>query len=195
MRWKRIEADIFLPGARSLLGLEDKDVYPIRGQTMVIDNPKVREFVSIELGNISSFGQSKPAASPSPSSAPTHHGNGDVTYIIPRPAQNDSGFTTILGGKYQEGSWDTSFSAEDARGILDRCAALVPAVKDKETKILRHNVGLRAAPKGGPRVEAEWIDVLPPTKWPNGHGDAFADRKSTRLNSSHSGESRMPSSA
>ena len=73
--------------------------------------------------------------------------------------------SSVLGGKYQEGNWDTSFSAEDARGILDRCAALVPAVKDKETKILRHNVGLRPARKGGPRVEAEWINVPRTTDW------------------------------
>ena len=133
---------------------------------MVIDNPKVREFVSIELGNISSFGQSKPAASPSPSSALTDHGNGDVTYIIPRPAKNDSGFTTILGGKYQEGNWDTSFSAADARGILDRCAALAPAVKDAAaTRIVRHNVGLRPARRGGPRVEAETLGVPAKSRW------------------------------
>ena len=38
-----------LLGARSLIGLEDKDVYPIRGQTVVIDNPKVREFMMGEF--------------------------------------------------------------------------------------------------------------------------------------------------
>ncbi|TBU49268.1 FAD dependent oxidoreductase [Dichomitus squalens] len=159
-------------GARSLLGLEDKDVYPIRGQTMVIDNPKVREFVSIESGNISPFGSTRQPTSPSPSSVLNNHGSGDVTYIIPRPAKNGSGFTTILGGKYQEGNWDTSFSAEDARGILDRCAELVPAIKDKETKILRHNVGLRPARKGGPRVAAEWMEVPSATQWITVEADA-----------------------
>lgn len=42
-------------GARSLIGLEDKDVYPIRGQTIVIDNPKVNEFISTELGTVPSY--------------------------------------------------------------------------------------------------------------------------------------------
>lgn len=42
-------------GARSLFGLEDKDVYPIRGQTIVIDNPKVNEFISTELGTVPSY--------------------------------------------------------------------------------------------------------------------------------------------
>ncbi|KAJ2987194.1 hypothetical protein NUW54_g9499 [Trametes sanguinea] len=36
-------------GARSLIGLEDKDVYPIRGQTIVIDNPKVHEFMCTDI--------------------------------------------------------------------------------------------------------------------------------------------------
>ncbi|KAI0673753.1 nucleotide-binding domain-containing protein [Trametes maxima] len=123
-------------GARSLIGLEDQDVYPIRGQTIVIDNPKVHEFICTEL---------------------TSADDGNATYIIPRPSP--TGITTILGGKYQKDNWDTSFSATDAEGILERCAALAPAIKDPETRVLRHNVGLRPARRGGPRVEAELVDV------------------------------------
>ncbi|CDO73023.1 hypothetical protein BN946_scf185007.g77 [Trametes cinnabarina] len=129
-------------GARSLIGLEDKDVFPIRGQTVVIDNPKVHEFMCTEL---------------------TNSDDGNATYIIPRPSPN--GFTTILGGKYQKDNWDTSFSAEDAEGIIERCAALAPAIKDPETRILRHNVGLRPARRGGPRVEAEKLDLPVKSKW------------------------------
>ncbi|KAL7285506.1 hypothetical protein ACG7TL_000607 [Trametes sanguinea] len=129
-------------GARSLIGLEDKDVFPIRGQTVVIDNPKVHEFMCTEL---------------------TSCDDGNATYIIPRPSPN--GFTTILGGKYQKDNWDTSFSAEDAQGIIERCAALAPAIKDPETRILRHNVGLRPARRGGPRVEAEKLDIPVKNKW------------------------------
>ncbi|KAI0720082.1 nucleotide-binding domain-containing protein [Cerioporus squamosus] len=131
-------------GARSLIGLEDKDVYPIRGQTIVIDNPKVNEFLATDFG--------------------PDHGD-DATYIIPRPWPSASGFTTILGGKFQKDNWDTSFNAEDARGILERCTALAPAIADKETRILRHNVGLRPARRGGPRVEAEWVDATRKTEW------------------------------
>ncbi len=153
-----------------MIGLEDKDVYPIRGQTVVIDNPKVREFMMEE-----SIGSGEaPPLSPVPSSYSTSSisiadrpmaADGSVTYIIPRPWPNASGFTTILGGKYQEGNWDTSFSAADAQGILDRCAELAPAIKDKDTKILKHNVGLRPARKGGPRVEAEWLGIPCETEW------------------------------
>ena len=51
-------------GARSLIGLEDQAVHPIRGQTIVIENPKLNEFMCTELG-------------------PDHHA--DETYIISRP--------------------------------------------------------------------------------------------------------------
>ncbi|KAI0660694.1 nucleotide-binding domain-containing protein [Cubamyces menziesii] len=132
-------------GARSLIGLEDKDVYPIRGQTIVIDNPKVHEFMCTEL---------------------TSAEDGNATYIIPRPHPSGDGrFTTILGGKYQKDDWDTSFSAADAEGILARCAALAPAIRDPATRILRHNVGLRPARRGGPRVEAETLGVPAKSRW------------------------------
>lgn len=48
-------------GARFLGGLEDKDVYPIRGQTVLVRAPWVR------------FGRTE-----------TSHADGRVTYIIPR---------------------------------------------------------------------------------------------------------------
>ncbi|KAI0640029.1 nucleotide-binding domain-containing protein [Trametes polyzona] len=130
-------------GARSLIGLEDQDVYPIRGQTIVIDNPNVREFMCTDI---------------------TTADDGNATYIIPRPAP-DGKWTTILGGKYQKDNWDTSFSAADAQGILDRCAALAPAVKAPETRVLGHNVGLRPARRGGPRVEAERLALPMKCAW------------------------------
>ena len=55
---------------------------------------------------------------------------------------------------YEPHVWDTSPRDEDARGILARCAELQPAVAAPETRVLGHNVGLRPARKGGPRVEA-----------------------------------------
>ncbi|KAI0778791.1 nucleotide-binding domain-containing protein [Trametes elegans] len=137
-------------GARSLIGLEDQAVYPIRGQTIVVANPAVNEFMCTEL---------------SASRPPPNADGGNATYIIPRPAPGGA-FTTILGGKYQADNWDTSFSAADARGILDRCAALAPALKDAAaTRIVRHNVGLRPARRGGPRVQAERLGLPLRSEW------------------------------
>jgi hypothetical protein len=44
-----------------------------------------------------------------------------------------------------------------AKGIFDRCAAVAPCLKSADTRILKHNVGLRPAREGGPRVEVERI--------------------------------------
>ena len=118
-----------------MIGVEDTDVYPIRGQTIIVHAPGVKEFVSFPLG----------AGKP-----------GEATYIIPRPSPPGE---VLLGGTYQPDNWDTSLDVETAKGIFERCATLAPQLKDKETRILRHNVGLRPARKGGPRVEAAWTDV------------------------------------
>jgi len=48
---------------------------------------------------------------------------------------------------------------EVAKGIFNRCAALAPCLKSAETRILKHNVGLRPAREGGPRVEVERITL------------------------------------
>ncbi|KZT72867.1 FAD dependent oxidoreductase [Daedalea quercina L-15889] len=122
-------------GARSLIGVEDTDVYPIRGQTIIVHAPGVKEFVSFPLD----AGKT-----------------GEATYIIPRPSPPGE---VLLGGTFQPDNWDTSLDVDTARGILERCGMLAPQLKDKETRVLRHNVGLRPARKGGPRVEAAWTDV------------------------------------
>ena len=59
----------------------------------------------------------------------------------------------------------------DVAGGMQTLAARFPAVEQAELTVEQATTGLVAAPK------------------------AFSDRKSTRLNSSHSGETRMPSSA
>ena len=102
--------------------------------------------------------------------------DGNATYIIPRPHPTGDGrFTTILGGKYQKDNWDTSFSAADAEGILARCAALAPALLDPATRVLAHNVGLRPARRGGPRIEAGRVGVpMPAREWLASDVDAGA---------------------
>jgi D-amino-acid oxidase len=80
-----------------------------------------------------------------------------VTYIIPRPGPDG---TALLGGTAQPYNWDTSYDGTTAQEIFSRCATLAPSLLDKkETKVLSHNVGLRPAREGGPRVEVEWIQL------------------------------------
>ncbi|THH21228.1 hypothetical protein EW146_g288 [Bondarzewia mesenterica] len=124
-------------GARSLIGVEDKKVFPIRGQTVIAHAPKASEFVTLI-----------PAV------------KGDVaTYLIPRPSPPGM---VLMGGTFQVNNWDTSVDIATAEGILSRAKAFVPALADPETRILSHNVGLRPAREGGPRVEAQIVEL--PTK-------------------------------
>ena len=85
------------------------------------------------------------------------HANGGVTYIIPRSGLDG---TVLLGGSFQVHNWDTSYDEVTAEEIFARCAALQPMLLDKENvQVLSHNVGLRPAREGGPRVEIEWIKL------------------------------------
>lgn len=101
------------------------------------------------------------------------------TYLIPRASTPGM---VLLGGTFEPNNWDTSISIPDASGILARAKEVVPALNEPTTRIHAHNVGLRPAREGGPRVEAEFIDVpskdhLIPT---SESSDAPADTK-TRL--------------
>ncbi|KAG0700672.1 hypothetical protein DFH29DRAFT_930896 [Suillus ampliporus] len=119
-------------GSRSIIGVEDTKLYPIRGQTILVHAPGLQECLMVE-----------PMTE-------------EVTYLIPRPGI-DQPDTAILGGTFQSRSWDTSLDMEIAKGIFDRCAALAPCLKGAESRIMKHNVGLRPAREGGPRVELERI--------------------------------------
>ncbi|KAJ3481578.1 hypothetical protein NLI96_g7568 [Meripilus lineatus] len=124
-------------GARSLIGVEDPKVYPVRGQTITVLAPDVKQCVAWPV-----------LESPAP--------NGDTAYMIPRPAPHGH---VLLGGTYQEDNWDTSIDFNIARRIWKRATELVPALNTEKTKIISHNVGLRPARKGGPRIELEWLKL------------------------------------
>lgn len=80
--------------------------------------------------------------------------NGEATYIIPRPSLPGM---VLVGGTFQPNNWDTSLDFPTAEGIFARAKALVPALAAPEARILSHNVGLRPAREGGPRVEAQVV--------------------------------------
>ncbi|KAF8140527.1 FAD dependent oxidoreductase [Boletus edulis] len=118
-----------VPCSRSIIGVEDTKLYPIRGQTIVVKSPLKHGFAV----------------------------RGESTYIIPRPGTKYTD-TVILGGTFQSGNWDTSLDMDTAKRIFERCAELAPSLKNTEvTKILKHQVGLRPAREGGARVEAEAV--------------------------------------
>lgn len=65
----------------------------------------------------------------------------------------------LLGGTFQINNWDTSIDIPTARGILARAQELVPELSDPPLRIHAHNVGLRPAREGGPRVEVQFVNV------------------------------------
>jgi len=125
-------------GSRSIIGVEDTKLYPIRGQAILVQSPGLHEFLAAQGDD--------------------HSTQGGEVYIIPRPGATYPN-TALLGGTFQPGIWDTSLDMGTAQHIFESCAQLAPSLKDSnETKILRHQVGLRPAREDGARLEAEVIE-------------------------------------
>ncbi|RIA90822.1 hypothetical protein C1645_769041 [Glomus cerebriforme] len=128
--------------ARTLGGVEDPDVYPVRGQIVIVQLPRTYvnwAFLRHSCGNHTI----KPL-------------NGiEMTYVIPR--ENGE---VVLGGTYDEYNYSTDVDDNMAAAIIQRCLAtrpdLLPPGQDKLT-IKRSTVGLRPCRKSGTRVEGEWI--------------------------------------
>ena len=98
----------------------DESLYPVRGQIVRVENPGLTRFW---------LDDENPAG---------------LTYIIPR-------FTDcVLGGTSEKGRWETEPDPEVAAAIVERCAALEPALAN--ARVLSHRVGLRP---GRPEVRLE----------------------------------------
>ncbi|KAF9566532.1 D-aspartate oxidase [Agrocybe pediades] len=130
-------------GARVLGGVEDKDVFPVRGQTVLVRAPWVR------------FGRTE-----------TLDHTGAFTYIIPRRSSD-----VIVGGTRGINDWFPRPRPEITADILRRGLKLCPELAPPEIRAIREptlddilphvvdeGCGLRPARKGGLRLEVEWID-------------------------------------
>lgn len=141
-----VDALVVCPGlgARTLGGVEDKDVYPVRGQTVMIRAPWITAGMTA-----------------------SHEADGLWTYIIPR--RNGD---VILGGTKAENDWYPVARPATTEEILRRCFELcpelapphvraerTPTVDDIRPLILEEGCGLRPARKGGIRLDVEWVDV------------------------------------
>ncbi|KAH8895259.1 FAD dependent oxidoreductase [Thozetella sp. PMI_491] len=119
-------------GSYSLGGVDDKDMYPTRGQTVLIEQP-------IEPLKRMYF------------RSPRRVDN-DTTYVFQRPL----GGGIVLGGCREDGNWSGEVDIEFSKDIMRRCCALAPELgRLEDLKIIRHGVGLRPSRRGGPRIEAE----------------------------------------
>ncbi|MFF7636503.1 FAD-dependent oxidoreductase [Kitasatospora sp. NPDC008050] len=119
----------------------DRAVYPVRGQIVLVRNPGLRLSLRIE---------GHPAG---------------YTYVHPRSTD------VVLGGTFEEDSWDTAVDPRTAQSILRRCTAAVPELSGAE--VTGHLVGLRPARRGGVRLAVD-EHTLPGTRLVHnyGHGGA-----------------------
>jgi glycine/D-amino acid oxidase-like deaminating enzyme len=122
-------------GARTLLGVEDSLVHPVRGQTVLVKAPHVRKNINHK---------------------DAHERPEEKCYIIPRPGPEGH---VILGGVQQAGRWDTQPEPDTARRIIERALKACPELSRDGTvegvEIVSHNVGLRPSREGGIRLELE----------------------------------------
>nr|UUA81764.1 D-amino acid oxidase [synthetic construct] len=119
--------------ARFLGGVEDKKMYPIRGQVVLVRN---------SLPFMASF-----------SSTPEKENEDEALYIMTR-----FDGTSIIGGCFQPNNWSSEPDPSLTHRILSRALDRFPELtKDGPLDIVRGCVGHRPGREGGPRVELEKI--------------------------------------
>ncbi|KAL0958106.1 hypothetical protein HGRIS_000276 [Hohenbuehelia grisea] len=156
---------------RTLGGVEDKAMYPIRGQTVLIRAPWIK------------YGRSGYTASEDLSAT----GKAPWSYIIPRRSGD-----VILGGTRDKDDWFPLPRPDTTTKILTRTLALCPELTPPETRsngrqptvddlrsiIVEEGCGLRPAREGGVRVEVEYVSAganstaKVPIVYNYGHGGA-----------------------
>ncbi|ABN66430.2 d-amino acid oxidase [Scheffersomyces stipitis CBS 6054] len=123
-------------------GGNDLSNFPIRGQTLLINPPSDCKFLHTTI---------------------THQSKENLwTFVIPRPLHGG----IILGGTKQVDESFTGVRDEDTRALLERGRKLYPELMkenpetgEKYFDIVRINVGLRPARKGGLNLSVESKDV------------------------------------
>ncbi|ORX57958.1 nucleotide-binding domain-containing protein [Hesseltinella vesiculosa] len=111
-------------GALSLGGVEDRNMFPTRGQTILVQASHIKPTITCIR-------------------------NGTFTYLIPR-----ADGTLILGGTSQPHDYNDQVDELTSQGILARTQDICPDLtKGQPLKVLRHNVGRRPTRQGGVRIE------------------------------------------
>lgn len=137
-------------GARFLGGIEDKKVYPIRGQTITLKAPWVK------------YGRTLSGA------------DGSYFYLMPR-VNGD----VLVGGIRVADDWFPVPRAQDRdyvlAGVLAICPELappeirakrMPTIDDLRPLIVEEGCGLRPGRIGGIRLETEWLEAGPQSEIP-----------------------------
>ncbi|PHZ10568.1 nucleotide-binding domain-containing protein [Rhizopus microsporus ATCC 52813] len=113
-------------GSKYIAGIQDKALYPTRGQTIVARAPHIKRTL-------------------------TYIGSHGITYIIPR-----SDGTVVLGGTANKNDFNPFSDTDTNQDILERTKRLCPELSTAgDLEIVRYSVGLRPTREGGPRFENE----------------------------------------
>ncbi|CAI9630314.1 unnamed protein product [Alternaria burnsii] len=135
-------------GSLNLSDIKDTNLYPTRGQTLLVAEPKKPITRMYEMERRID---------------PT------TTYVFPRPL----GGGVILGGSRQDNDWSAEWDEELGQDIMKRCCELCPELgKPEDLQIIAKNVGLRPSRKGGPRIETEMGKWKVPVVHCYGHAGA-----------------------
>jgi D-amino-acid oxidase len=117
----------------------DDQLVPVRGQVVLVGQVGLEEWL---------LAQSDPEA---------------LTYVVPRER------TVVLGGTAHVGATDLEPDDSTAAAVVERCAALVPALRG--APVLAHRVGLRPT-RSSVRLEAGALADGRPVVHDYGHGGA-----------------------
>jgi len=99
----------------------DDEVVPVRGQLVIVENPGIDRFFGEHAGD-----------------------SGEPTYFLPH------GDHVVLGSTAERGRADLGHDHRAAGAIVDRCAAVEPALR--HARVLSHRVGIRPS-RSSVRVE------------------------------------------
>lgn len=119
--------------AKFLGGVEDQNIYPIRGQILWIRNSASKQ-ISVSVDGYAN----------------------ESIYVFPR---KEGG--SIVGGTFIVNDWSATPDPELSKRMITRVKKYLPELvdtklgNDPDIEVYRHNVGLRPARKGGVRIERE----------------------------------------
>lgn len=131
----RVDCFVNATGLGALKLCNDRNLYPIRGQTVLVKGEAKATRTRYHGGKI---------------------GEGSGSYCIVRPGSG----TTILGGTKDKGNWSPEPDPKATETILERCAWMAPELLTAEGggfEVLSVQCGLRPGRTGGPRVERETV--------------------------------------
>jgi len=146
--------------AKTLGGVQDAKMYPIRGQTLLVRNEAAGHMV--ENSGVDAYDDELVYIMQRAAGRWTK-----TTFLMLSPLTKSPGGGTLIGGSYQKHNWNAEVDAEQAKRMARRAVELLPELvaggssnaDASKLDIVRHSVGFRPAREGGTRVEKEAINV------------------------------------